>query len=74
MLQLKCQDYNYNQAANVSDLSVVYLCVYLALCGVRVVVHLVGEQRHEERQAGDASGARLGAVEGLGRQHISSTS
>lgn len=46
--------------------SVVYLRLCVALCCVRVVVHLIGEQGHEEREAADVSGARLSAVERLG--------
>lgn len=47
-------------------LPAVYLRAYVALCGVRVIVHLIGEQRHEEREAGNVSRARLSAVESLG--------
>lgn len=46
-------------------MSVVYLRLCVALCCVRVVVHLIGEQGHEEREAADVSGAGLSAVERL---------
>lgn len=45
-----------------------YLHVYAALCCVRVVIHLVGEQGHEERKAAGVSRAGLCAVESL-RKH-----
>lgn len=43
----------------------IYLRFSAALCCVSVVVHLIGEQGHEERQTSDVSGARLSTVEGL---------
>lgn len=47
-------------------LPAVYLRLRAALCCVTVVVHLIGEQGHEEREAAGVSGAGLGAVERLG--------
>ena len=43
----------------------IYLRLCAALCCVRVVVHLVGEQGHEEREAADVPRSRLSTVERL---------
>lgn len=43
-----------------------YLWMWVALCCVSVVVHLIGEQGHEERETGDVARARLSTVERLG--------
>lgn len=48
------------------DLFVHYLGLCAALCCLRLVVHLVGEKGHEEREAAGVAGARLSAVERLG--------
>lgn len=44
---------------------IVYLCLDVALCCLRVVIHLIGDQRHEERETADVAGAGLSAVERL---------
>lgn len=46
-----------------------YLGLYGALCCLRLVIHFIGEQGHEERQAAGVAGARLGAVERLEASH-----
>lgn len=46
-----------------------YLCRYAALCSLRVVVHIIGEQGHEEREAADMSRAGLSTVESLGEHN-----
>lgn len=51
------------------DSSVFYLSLSVALCCLRMVVHLVGEQGHEEREAAGVTGARLSAVERLEASH-----
>lgn len=47
------------------SLILIYLCFGAALCCIGVVVHLIGEQGHEERKTFDVSRARLSTVEGL---------
>lgn len=49
-----------------SLLIVVYLCLCAALCCFTVVIHLIGEQGHEERKAAGVAGAGLSTVERLG--------
>lgn len=44
---------------------VLYLGLCAALCCLRLVIHLIGEQGHEEGEAAGVAGARLSAVEGL---------
>lgn len=51
------------------DCLVLYLGLCGALCRLRLVVHLIGEQGHEERQATGVAGARLSAVERLEASH-----
>lgn len=53
----------------VGGLWLVFLVLYLglcaALCCLRLVIHLIGEQGHEEGEAAGVAGARLRAVERL---------
>lgn len=44
---------------------VIYLRLRAALCCVSAVIHLIGEQGHEERKAAGVAGARLSTVESL---------
>lgn len=47
------------------EFSVIYLCLRAALCCFSLVVHLIGEQGHEKREAAGVTGAGLSAVERL---------
>lgn len=59
-----CINYAYSYSLS---LILIYLCFGAALCCIGVVVHIIGEQGHEERKTFDMSRARLSTVEGLER-------